>query len=117
MHRKVPGWFGPGAVGKGPAHSRHLASGLPVFAITGARWSRHSAKAVLLLRALITNGDFDTYWKFHLNKNTNAPTPTATSSNTTSPHDQPIRSSLKNERTRPRPGRHRAWLAHERQTP
>ena len=25
-----PAWFGPGAAGKGPARSRHLASGLPV---------------------------------------------------------------------------------------
>jgi hypothetical protein len=32
-------------------------------------------------------------------KNTNAPTPAATSSNTTSPHNQQTRSSLKNERT------------------
>ena len=29
MHRKVPAWFGPGAVGKGPGY-RHLANGLPV---------------------------------------------------------------------------------------
>jgi hypothetical protein len=26
-----PAWFGPGAAGKGPARSRHLASGLPVW--------------------------------------------------------------------------------------
>ena len=36
------------------------------LAITGARWSRPGAEAVLLLRAVITNGDFETYWKFHL---------------------------------------------------
>jgi hypothetical protein len=36
------------------------------LAITGARWSLPGAEAVLLLRAVITNGDFDTYWKFHL---------------------------------------------------
>lgn len=66
MHRKVPAWFGPGAVGKGPANSRHLANGLPVFAITGARWSLPSAEAVLLLRTVITNGDFDAYWKYHV---------------------------------------------------
>jgi hypothetical protein len=34
--------------------------------ITGARWSLTSAEAVLLLRAVITNGDFDTYWTYHL---------------------------------------------------
>ncbi len=36
------------------------------LAITGARWSLPGAEAVLLLRAVITNGDFETYWKFHL---------------------------------------------------
>jgi hypothetical protein len=36
------------------------------LAITGARWSLTGAEAVLLLRAVITNGDFDTYWRFHL---------------------------------------------------
>lgn len=36
------------------------------MAITGARWSLPGAEAVLLLRAVITNGDFETYWRFHL---------------------------------------------------
>ena len=36
------------------------------LAITGARWSLPGAEAVLLLRAVITNGDFPTHWKFHL---------------------------------------------------
>lgn len=36
------------------------------LAITGARWSLPGAEAVLLLRALITNGDFDAYWTYHL---------------------------------------------------
>ena len=31
MHRKVPAWFGPGAVGKGAAPSGNLANGLPVL--------------------------------------------------------------------------------------
>jgi hypothetical protein len=34
--------------------------------ITGARWGLQTAEAVLKLRALISNGDFDTYWGFHL---------------------------------------------------
>jgi hypothetical protein len=34
--------------------------------ITGARWGLQTAEAVLKLRALISNGDFDTYWDFHL---------------------------------------------------
>jgi hypothetical protein len=34
--------------------------------ITGARWGLDGAEAVLKLRALRTNGDFDAYWTFHL---------------------------------------------------
>ena len=36
--------------------------------ITGARWGLDSAEAVLRLRALNTNGDWDAYWRFHLRK-------------------------------------------------
>lgn len=32
---------------------------------TGARWSVAGAEAVLKLRALRTNGDFDAYWQHH----------------------------------------------------
>ena len=34
--------------------------------ITGARWSLPGAEAVLKLRALISNGDFDTCFTWHL---------------------------------------------------
>jgi hypothetical protein len=34
--------------------------------ITGARWGLEGAEAVLKLRALKANGDFDSYWRFHL---------------------------------------------------
>jgi hypothetical protein len=34
--------------------------------ITGARWGISTAEAVLQLRALHANGDFDDYWKYHL---------------------------------------------------
>ncbi|HTW97721.1 MAG TPA: ISKra4 family transposase [Acidimicrobiales bacterium] len=34
--------------------------------ITGARWGLQGAEAVLKLRALRTNGDFEDYWSFHL---------------------------------------------------
>ncbi|HEX9519749.1 MAG TPA: hypothetical protein VF940_26680, partial [Streptosporangiaceae bacterium] len=34
--------------------------------ITGARWSVPGAEAILKLRALTANGDFDTYWTHHL---------------------------------------------------
>lgn len=33
--------------------------------ITGAKWGLESAEAVLKLRALLKNDDFDAYWKFH----------------------------------------------------
>ena len=36
--------------------------------ITGARWGLKGAEAVLKLRALRSNGDFDEYWKFHLDR-------------------------------------------------
>jgi hypothetical protein len=34
--------------------------------ITGARWGLSGAEAILKLRALHSNGDFDTYWRYHL---------------------------------------------------
>jgi hypothetical protein len=34
--------------------------------ITGARWGLEGAEAVLKLRALRSNGDFDDYWPYHL---------------------------------------------------
>jgi hypothetical protein len=34
--------------------------------ITGARWGLDGAEAVLTLRAVISNGDFEEYWRFHL---------------------------------------------------
>ncbi|MEX2660052.1 MAG: ISKra4 family transposase, partial [Acidimicrobiales bacterium] len=36
--------------------------------ITGARWSAQGAEAVLKLRAVRANGDFDTYWRYHLDQ-------------------------------------------------
>jgi hypothetical protein len=36
--------------------------------LTGARWGLAGAEAILKLRALTTNGDFDAYWRFHLNQ-------------------------------------------------
>ena len=36
--------------------------------ITGARWSLPGAEAILKLRTLISNGDFDTYWAYHLTR-------------------------------------------------
>jgi hypothetical protein len=36
--------------------------------LTGARWGLHGAEAVLKLRALRCNGDFETYWRYYLDQ-------------------------------------------------
>jgi hypothetical protein len=36
--------------------------------ITGARWGIQTAEAILKLRALHANGDFDDYWTYHLER-------------------------------------------------
>jgi hypothetical protein len=36
--------------------------------ITGARWGLDGAEAILKLRAIRANGDFDDYWRFHLDQ-------------------------------------------------
>ncbi len=33
--------------------------------VTGARWTLVGAEAVLMLRALVSSGDFDAYWDYH----------------------------------------------------
>jgi hypothetical protein len=38
------------------------------MAITGARWGIPTAEAILQLRALHANGDFDEYWAYHLHR-------------------------------------------------
>ena len=56
------GW--PIATGVIEGACRHLVKDR--MDITGARWGTQTADAILKLRALITNGDWDTYWDFHL---------------------------------------------------
>lgn len=58
------GW--PIATGVIEGACRHLVKDR--LDLTGARWGLHGAEAILKLRALRTNGDFDEYWNFHLNK-------------------------------------------------
>ena len=36
--------------------------------ITGARWSSQGAEAVLKLQAPHADGNFDTYWRYHLDR-------------------------------------------------
>ncbi|WP_055496018.1 ISKra4 family transposase [Streptomyces sp. TP-A0356] len=55
------GW--PIATGAVEGACRHLIADR--LDITGARWGLAGAEAVLQLRALITNGDFEDYWIFH----------------------------------------------------
>ena len=38
------------------------------MALTGAHWGLDGAEAILELRALRSNGDFDEYWRFHLRR-------------------------------------------------
>jgi len=45
---------------------RHLV--MDRFEVSGARWGLEGAEAVLGLRAVITNRDFDAYWQFHLHQ-------------------------------------------------
>jgi hypothetical protein len=56
------GW--PIATGVIEGACRHLVADR--MDITGARWGLTNAEAILKLRALISNGDFDDYWDFHL---------------------------------------------------
>lgn len=55
------GW--PIATGVIEGACRHLVKDR--LDITGARWGLSGAEAVLKLRALRTNGDFNTYWRWH----------------------------------------------------
>jgi hypothetical protein len=56
------GW--PIATGVIEGACRHLVKDR--MDITGARWGLHGAEAILTLRALTSNGDFDDYWAYHL---------------------------------------------------
>ncbi|MBT2492933.1 ISKra4 family transposase [Streptomyces sp. ISL-96] len=55
------GW--PIATGAVEGACRHLIADR--LDITGARWGLHGTEAVLRLRAVVANGDLDSYWHFH----------------------------------------------------
>lgn len=61
-HALEQGW--PIATGIIEGACRHLVKDR--MDLTGARWGLAGAEAVLKLRALTSNGDFDRYWDFHL---------------------------------------------------
>jgi hypothetical protein len=57
--------------GQDGGQPRETRAGSPIGAVTvlslgGARWGLDGAEAVLTLRAVIANGDFEEYWRFHL---------------------------------------------------
>jgi hypothetical protein len=56
------GW--PIATGAVEGACRHLIADR--LDITGARWGLPGAEAVLRLRAVVSNGDHDPYWRFHV---------------------------------------------------
>jgi hypothetical protein len=56
------GW--PIATGVIEGACRHLVKDR--MDITGARWGLPGAEAILKLRAIRSNGDFDAYWRYHL---------------------------------------------------
>ena len=58
------GW--PIATGVIEGACRHLVKDR--MDITGARWGTDTAEAILQLRALHANGDFDEYWPYHLHR-------------------------------------------------
>ena len=58
------GW--PIATGVIEGACRHLVKDR--MDITGARWGLDGAEAILKLRALISNGEFDRYWRYHLRR-------------------------------------------------
>lgn len=62
-HALAAGW--PIATGIIEGACRHLVKDR--LDLTGARWGLHGAEAILKLRALRSNGDFEQYWTFHLN--------------------------------------------------
>ena len=58
------GW--PIATGVIEGAARHLIGDR--LDITGSRWGIEGAEAILRLRAVIDNGDFEAYWAFHLHR-------------------------------------------------
>ena len=56
------GW--PIATGVIEGACRHLVKDR--MDLTGARWGLPGAEAILKLRAIRSNGDFDDYWHYHL---------------------------------------------------
>jgi hypothetical protein len=71
LRRKAPYLAYPTALANGWQIATGIIEGAARFLIkdrmdiTGARWTISGAEAVLRLRAVIANGDFDDYWHWH----------------------------------------------------
>jgi hypothetical protein len=71
LRRKAPYLTYPTALANGWQIATGIIEGAARFLIkdrmdiTGARWTVAGAEAVLRLRAVIANGDFDDYWRWH----------------------------------------------------
>lgn len=63
-HALQAGW--PIATGTIEGACRHLVKDR--LEVTGARWGLTGAEAILTLRAVLANGDFDAYWAHHLKR-------------------------------------------------
>jgi len=63
VRRLAPSDHRDGGFGGHPAYT-------PAMDITGARWGLDGAEAILKLRAIRSNGDFDEYWHYHLTQRT-----------------------------------------------
>jgi hypothetical protein len=62
------------------------------LSIGGARRGLDGAEAILTLRAVISNGDFEEYWRFHLTREHQRLYPGITRDNTRSAPGRPARS-------------------------
>lgn len=82
---------GPIATGVIEGACRHLIADR--LNLGGARWGLDGAEAVLTLRAVMSNGDFPEYWRFHLRWSTSGFTPALSRDNTCSAPDWSAHSS------------------------
>jgi len=64
------------------------------MAISGARWGLQGAEAILTLRAVIANGDYDDYyWRYHLAREPSGSTPALPKASTHSGPDPSLQTS------------------------
>src|SRR5450755_1281970 len=61
--------------------------------ITGARWRLTGAEAVLKLRAIKANGDFDAYWRTSTKNDTTSTKPATTTTSSPKRHDRSLQKS------------------------